>query len=169
MAIAKITDSEYKTKGTNDGKSLVIKTSAAGGQERETELYHPPGIASAPTPEDIAVSVPSGTGGRIAVATQNYKLDIEVTAGKTILYSTTADGKTLKATIILDVDGNVSMNGDTKRFVTHGELDTALQNFINALNLHTHPTAGTGPPSVPTAPMSLDISAAETTTIKTGG
>ncbi len=169
MAIAKITDLEYKAKGTNDGKSLVIKTSAAGGQERETELYHPPGIASGPTPEDISISVPSGTNGRIAVATQNYRLEIEVEAGATTVYSTSADGSTLKSTIVLDVDGNISMNGDTKAFVTHTELDTALQTFITALNTHVHATAGTGTPSPPVTPLSLDISAAETTTIKTGG
>ena len=169
MAIAKITDLEYKKKGSNSGKSAIIKTEAAGGQERETELWHSPGIASGPTPNDIAVSVPSGTNGRIAVATQNYRLEVEVEAGKTTIYSTSADGETLKSTIVLDVDGNISMNGDTKRFVTHAELDSALQTFINALNLHTHPDPVSGTSGPPSALMSLDISASETTTIKTGG
>ena len=64
---------------------------------------------------------------------------------------------------------SIELNGDAKIFVTHAELDTALQTFISALNLHTHPTAAVGAPSPPTASMSLDISGAATTTIKTGG
>jgi phage baseplate assembly protein gpV len=67
------------------------------------------------------------------------------------------------------VDGNVTINGDSKVFVTWDELNSALQTFKTALNLHTHPTAATGPPSPPTAGMSIDISAAKTTTVKTGG
>lgn len=71
---------------------------------------------------------------------------------------------------VLDLTGSEAhLNGDSKSFVTHAELNTALQSFITALNTHTHPTAAIGPPSPPTAPMSIDISAAETTTIKTGG
>ena len=68
-----------------------------------------------------------------------------------------------------DDDGNISLNGDLKRFVTHAELNTALQTFITALNLHVHATAAPGPPVPPTIPMSLDISASQTTSIKTGG
>jgi hypothetical protein len=74
-----------------------------------------------------------------------------------------------QATIEIDSSGNISLNGSTKKFVTHTELDAALQTFITALNLHTHPTAATGLPSPPTVPMSLDISASQTQTIKTGG
>jgi hypothetical protein len=62
----------------------------------------------------------------------------------------------------------VELNGATKQFVTWTELNTALQALITALNLHTHPTALPGPPSPPT-PVSLDISAAKTTTVLTGG
>jgi phage baseplate assembly protein gpV len=70
----------------------------------------------------------------------------------------------------LTVDAeSVAVNGDSKAFVTHAELDAALQAFMQALNLHTHPTAASGPPSPPTVSMSLDISGAATTTVKTGG
>jgi phage baseplate assembly protein V len=71
--------------------------------------------------------------------------------------------------ILLDKDGKIMMNGTGKKFVTHSELNTALQNFMTALNLHTHPTAAVGPPSPPTVGMSLDISSAATTTLETGG
>ena len=69
----------------------------------------------------------------------------------------------------IDSSGDIELNGNSKSFVTHAELNTAIQTFINALNLHTHPTAATGPASPPTAPMSLNITSAETLTIKTGG
>lgn len=62
----------------------------------------------------------------------------------------------------------IELNGNSKDFVTHAELNTALQTFITALNLHVHPTAATGPPSPPTTGMSLDISTAKATKIKTG-
>ena len=76
----------------------------------------------------------------------------------------------ITATKPVKIDGEfVELNGADKTFVTHAELDTALQTFITALNLHTHPTAAVGAPSPPTASMSLDISGAATTTVKTGG
>lgn len=61
--------------------------------------------------------------------------------------------------------GEITFNGDDKVFVTHAALDSALQTFITALNTHVH--AGNGIP--PTVPMNINISAAATTTIKTGG
>lgn len=73
------------------------------------------------------------------------------------------------ASIKIDDSGNVKINGDSKNFVTHAELDAALQTFMTALNLHMHPTATPGPPSPPATPMSLDISAAKANTVKTGG
>ena len=118
MAISKITSAEYKRKGSNPGKSLIIKTLAAGNQERETELYNVPGIASGPTPDDIAVEVPSGTSGRIAVATQNYRLEVEVTAGQTKIYSTSADGETLEALIFLDETGKITIENDAQNLAT---------------------------------------------------
>jgi len=72
------------------------------------------------------------------------------------------------AKIIVTCDA-IELNGNGKKFVTHSELNTALQTFITALNLHTHPTAAVGSPSPPTSPMSLNIASAATTTVKTGG
>lgn len=72
-------------------------------------------------------------------------------------------------TRVINPDG-VELNGNSKSFVTHAELDSALQTFKTALNLHVHTSAASGSPtSPPTAAMSIDISAAKTTTVKTGG
>ena len=78
----------------------------------------------------------------------------------------------MRGTLIkLDSDGNIDLNGDSKRFVTHAELDNALQTFITALNSHTHGgvSSGSSATSPPVAPLSINIAAAETQTIRTGG
>lgn len=85
------------------------------------------------------------------------------------------------STSVRDYDGNalrlfgdeIHLNGNDKAFVTWGELDSALSRFVTSLNLAltTTPIAGNGAPQ-PTwtnLPTSIDISAAKTTTVKTGG
>jgi len=72
-------------------------------------------------------------------------------------------------TRVINPDG-IELNGNSKAFVTHAELDSALQTFKTDLNLHVHTSAVSGSPtSPPISPMSIDISAAKTTTVKTGG
>lgn len=81
------------------------------------------------------------------------------------------DGLEIKGdkTEITAPDG-LEINGNAKRLVTYAELDAAMQIFITALNLHIHTSADAGSPtSAPVTPMTIDISAAETSTIKTGG
>lgn len=83
------------------------------------------------------------------------------------------DGGNVKIEAGTDVDvdaTNVNLNGDSKRFVTYTELNTALQTFMTALNLHVHTSAPAGSPTTPpVASMSLDISTSETQTVRTGG
>jgi phage gp45-like len=78
----------------------------------------------------------------------------------------------IDATGKITQDGTaIELNGNSKRFVTYSELNTALQLLITALNTHVHTGVTTGPGSSgsPATPLTLDISASETTTIKTGG
>lgn len=74
------------------------------------------------------------------------------------------------ASIKIDDSGNVKINGEARNFVTHAELNTALQSFMTGLNLHIHSGVTTGPgvSGPPGTPMSLDITAAKTNTVKTG-
>lgn len=60
----------------------------------------------------------------------------------------------------------IHLNGSGKTFTLFTALKNALDSFINLLNSHTHSGGGSGPP---TTPMTLDISSAESTTVKTGG
>jgi hypothetical protein len=70
------------------------------------------------------------------------------------------------AALIAKNDGSWSINGDTKRFVTWDELNTALQTFVSALNsFFATKSNGAGSPGT----LTLDISAAKTITVKTGG
>ncbi len=83
------------------------------------------------------------------------------------------------ATIQIDANGgviitpnageNIELAGNTKNLVTHAELDTALQNFITALNSHVHSgvTTGGGSSAIPVTPLSLDISTAEAARLET--
>lgn len=75
------------------------------------------------------------------------------------------DGK-----MTITTSDKIELNGNTKQFVTWAELNNALSNFINALNQHTHSNGNEGSPTgTPIVPMTLDISAAKTKTIVTGG
>jgi len=168
--LEKVTGISFRTKGAAPGKAVIIQTIAAGDQERNAEMYHNPGISSAPTKEDRVISVPIGTGTRVIIACHNYRIEVEPDSGETIIYSTDSAGDIVKSTIKLDNDGNIDLNGDGKKFVTYAELNTALQTFKTALNLHVHATVTSlGTPTPPVTPMSIDISAAETTTIRTDG
>ena len=64
----------------------------------------------------------------------------------------------------------IELNGNTKQFVTWAELNAAFNQFLTLLNTHVHTcTAPASPTSPPVAPMTIDISAAKTTTVVTGG
>jgi hypothetical protein len=73
----------------------------------------------------------------------------------------------------VDTSGKIKLNGDSKQLVTWSELNTALSNFLADLTIAmtTTPIAGNGAPQ-PTwtnMPTQIDISAAKTTTVVTGG
>jgi phage gp45-like len=170
--LLKLSRAKLQTKGNAPGKSVVMTGEGVEGQSMTAEVYQAPGILAMPGDGTRGIWVPVGGSSRygVVVAAQNYAINITVEAGETAIFSTTADGKTVQALIKLKADGTIELNGNDKRLVTHAELDTALQTFITALNLHTHTSAAAGSPTTPpVASLSLDISAAETETIKTGG
>lgn len=72
------------------------------------------------------------------------------------------DGEKLR---VISPDG-IELNGNSKTFVTYAALNTALQGLVLAINtaLGTKESGASSPGT-----LSLDISAAETTTVKTGG
>jgi len=68
--------------------------------------------------------------------------------------------------LILNDNGTIEINGNTKGLVTWAELNSSLQTFLTELNaLLATKLDGTGAPGT----LALNISTAETTTVKTGG
>lgn len=145
----------------------IVSAKGLGGANVQAEVYHPSGLFSRPPANTRGVFVPIGNSRRLGVVLglANYNITINIYQGEVCIYSTTPDGKTIKATALFTKEGEIHLNGSTKSFVTHDELNSALQTFINALNLHVHPSTG----APPATPMSINIAAAKTTTIKTGG
>jgi hypothetical protein len=167
-----------------------VQSNVQGYHAMDSEVYGLPGVVCIP-PENVRmIYVPYGNSRRGAcVGGHNYQLSHEAVQGDTIIFSTTADGKTIKATIHLHADGKISvvsdsdvsvatdgkitadgtaieLNGNTKALVTHAELNTALQGFITALNLAFAAKLDGGGTS---GTLSLNISTSATTTVKTGG
>jgi hypothetical protein len=151
---------------TAPGKAITVQVTNALGEDREIEYYQLPGISAGPTPEDRAATIDM-QGYRVAIASHNYRVEVETEAGALTIYSTNATGDTVQARIDLDTAGNIDLNGSARTLVTHAELDMALQGLVNALNLHTHPDPASGTSGPPSAPLSLDISAAEAATVRT--
>lgn len=95
------------------------------------------------------------------------KIDVEDGALKlTTTKNTEVEADTLKVT----TKKKVELNGNSKQFVTWAELNQALSTFTTALVSHTHNITSPGNPSGPAVGVpTIDISAAKTTTIVTGG
>ena len=73
----------------------------------------------------------------------------------------------------VDTQGKIKLNGDSKQLVTWAELNNALSTFLTQLTIAmtTTPIAGNGAlqPAWTNMPTSIDISAAKTTKVVTGG
>ena len=81
-------------------------------------------------------------------------------------------------TMKVDTQDKIELNGNDKQFVTYAELDDALQDLWTKIKTHTHPVSttgtaaaqsGTAASSLDLSKVTLDISAAKTKTIVTGG
>ncbi len=120
--------------------------------------------------EDVAVSSKTGLLIKVAEDEENDVLPASVSITDSGLIVDTADRPFSVATGDgnIDLDGaEIHLNGDGKRLVTWDELNTALQSHTHRAGTLTSPngdvTGATG------APIALDLSAAKTTTVKTGG
>jgi hypothetical protein len=103
--------------------------------------------------------------------------------GDSDIYDTDEKARTIDVqdtTIKMDANG-IELNGDGERLTIYSKLNTAIGNLASSINSaisgaivgHTHvitTAPGTSAPGVGSAPsVTADISASETTTIKTGG
>lgn len=73
-------------------------------------------------------------------------------------------------TMKVDTEQKLELNGNSKQFVTWSELNQALQQVITQIKTHTHAVSGAAAgPSPDLTALLLDISAAKTTSVVTGG
>ena len=166
--LVKITRSAWKRWKSAPGSTIVIVGAGLGGQPTEAEVYAPFGYVARPPAGARGVFIPIGEGRRygVVIAGANYRIDLQPDKGGVVIYSTNAAGDTVKAILRLDANGRITLNGTTKRFVTYGELNDALQIFVAALNAK-FATKLDGGGAV--GGLALNISAAETQTVRTGG
>jgi phage gp45-like len=181
--LLKLTDGKLETRGNAPGKSATATGEGMDGQTITTEVYQAPGVFGIPPDGVRAVWAPIGGSTRygLVLAVHNYQIEIDVGgAGGMAIYSTTGAGNEVKSKITCKPDGtilidgdSVEINGDGKRLVTYAELNSALSTFLTGLTtaLTTTPIIGNGSPQPAWTglPTSIDISASETSTVKTGG
>lgn len=186
---AKIKSIEIKNEDSIN--KIYLTCEAKFGHNIQALLYNPAGDYSIPLPDDFVtlIEIP-GSGNYIAIGNLNNQSGIS--KGEKKLYSRNAGGIE-KASIKLDSDGKITIdtddiidinaggnikidgttdiefNGNTKRFVTYAELNSAITTFMAALLLHTHPDPVAGNTGTVNQALTFDISASETQTIKTGG
>jgi len=151
------------------GNTVFVEANGLGGIGMNVEAWAQAGIFSRPPKGTRGVFVPLGRGRNcgVIIAMHNYQVVIDWTEeGETTIFSTTADGQTVKARIDLKADGNIYLNGTSKYLVTWGALNVALQSLITAINsalavkLDGGGTAGI---------LSINIDGAKATTLRTDG
>ena len=174
IELIKVASAAIKKYKSASGQAVVVTAAGAGGVALEAEVYNPAGIFSRPPKDTRGLFIPLGAGRRygVVIGGHNYQVTITIQDGETEIYSTNADGSTVKGVILLKADGTIEINGNSKRFVTWDELNTALQNHTHGAGtqITTCPAgAGTVSGGATGAPVALDLSAAKSATLKTGG
>jgi hypothetical protein len=160
MELLKVASSTLKKWTAAPGTACIVKGTGLGGTVKETELAHPPGFFSRPPKGFRGLYVPISRRYGLMIGGINYAANINISEGETAIYSTDANGA-VQSRIDLDASGNIKLNGATKRLVTYAELNTALQLFRTAVDTQLKALGQPG--------ATLDISAAETQTVRTGG
>lgn len=181
------------------GKSFLSKAIGVSGGTLEVEIFQNANAAGAlpEGARVILVPVNGGRKSAVGIASHNYKITLSLTQGGYAIWATDASGENVKAKIQLNPDGKIEidsdsdvvetvggkkqsdatgkqvlsgtaieLNGNSKSFVTYSELNSALQSLVSSINTAIG-TKQDGPGATPS--LTLDISSAETSSIKTGG
>lgn len=125
-------------------------------------------------PKTGAVAIPTETTSYFHYTRETMKALPLCVFDNTAKIKVKAENGTLK----VDTLNKIELNGNSKHFVTWSELNSALQELWTKIQAHTHPVSttgsssaqrGTASASTDIAAVTLDISAAKTTTVVTGG
>lgn len=157
-----------------EAKALFAQVELSTGEIRTVQLFPGSGDETWPCKGDVVVV--ERKGGFLFASCTWDKSEPKCKTGEREIYSRKTDSEKA-ASVFLDGDGNINLNGDSKRLVTYAELNQELQRIWAMVKSHTHEvpgistgvSTGAATPSANLAPVLLDISAAETQTIKTGG
>jgi phage gp45-like len=116
--LVKLTDARFDTKGNAPGQSVVATAEGIDGQTLTPEVYQAPGMAAVPPDGARAVYIQVGASGRygVVIAVQNYQIELDLAAGEAAIYSTTSDGKTVKAKTVHKADGSIKAENDNGYF-----------------------------------------------------
>lgn len=149
-----------------DNNRLLLQIKFSENDTQQVELITEAGLDVNPANgcRVIVIDITDAYQAAIAISDD---LEPEVEVGEKEIYSTDNPVISKQARTKWDKNGNIVHNQGTKSAVTHAELNTALQNLITLLMTHVHTSAAPGnPTSIPTAPITVDISAAESPTVK---
>lgn len=149
ISLVKVISSEI------DGlKNRVVKFLRLGKYDFQTSAETGPyGIDSSPIKNMRAVYAETGSKGETVIVGYINKNQLAGT-GEVRLYSTDENG-TQKIYVWLKKNGQLELGGNTKHMTRFEELETGFNklrddfnDLVSKFNLHMHPTAGSGPPSV---------------------
>ncbi len=99
------------------GQTVYAEAEGLGKVGMNAEIYSAPGVFSRPPKGTRGVFLRMGRGSRygVVIAMHNYQIAINwTTEGETTIFSTTTDGKTVKARADFLNDGSISLNLGTK-------------------------------------------------------
>jgi phage baseplate assembly protein V len=157
----------------NSEKTQKLQVKAMSGETiTDVERYQEYGLESFPlTDKECLIVCVNGNRdqGIIIKVHDRENRPTDLSSGDVVLYDYRGNQVRLESGKVKIVGNTaIELNGNTKRFVTHGELDAALQSWRTAFDaaLVIGIPAGVWAPGTTPA---LDISTSETSTIKTGG
>jgi len=137
-----ITETLIDRSSSAPGDSFVVKAKGIGGGILKLNLFQQPGLISRPPKGTRIVALPVGNGRRemYSIATKNYEINFTISEGATTIFSTSSDGKTLKARVELDNTGKIKIANESK------SLKTILDSLIDHLAALTTIPAAVGVP-----------------------
>ncbi len=110
QAIGRVTGKEYKKNKDGTQIKLLLQVEVTSPEDIQTvELMSQTGEASKPPNDSKVVIVSIGEANKIAIASADA-IEHNLEDGEKIIYSTSADGKTLKASTHYKNDGNIITN-----------------------------------------------------------
>jgi len=122
----------FENRNGGPGVALNLEGTGLGGLGLNAEIYQAPGLVSVPPKGTRGIFLPVGKGRRSGyiVAMHNYNIVITTGEGGTVLFSTSQDGKTVKARVEVDNLGKVKLSNATQSLKTiMDSLSTALSAF----------------------------------------